>query len=114
MKEVDFEGVIYQIGSNAKDNWNVLDNAKQNWLWFHLDNLTSPYVVIKEDLKNLKSNIYDLSWKNYIIYAGVLCKENSKHKSYKVNCIWTEIKNVKKGSNIGEALIKGKINKFNI
>ena len=114
MKEIEYEGVNFIIGENAQENWDILQLAKQNWLWFHLDNVTSPYVIIKESLKNLKSYSYNISWKNYIIYAGLLCKQNSKYKNNNINCIWTEVKNVKKGSKVGEAIIKGKVTKFNI
>lgn len=114
MKEIEYEGITYIIGNNAKENWTILQESNQNWIWFHLDNLTSPYVILKESLKNLKSDVYEYSWKGYIVYAGILCKENSKYKNQNVNCIWTEVKNVSKGKKVGEAIIKGKIQKFKI
>ena len=112
MKEVDFEGINYLIGENAQDNWDILKEAKQNWIWFHLDNFSSPYVIMKECKKGLKSNKYEKDYIDYIKMGCLLCKENSKYKSQKVKVIFTSIKNVSRGVNVGEALIKGKINSF--
>ena len=114
MIEIEYEGVTFQIGSNAQDNWAILSNADQSWLWFHLDNLTSPYVILKESIKNLKSDIYILPLTHYIYKGGSLCKEYSKFKNQKVNFIFTEAKNVRKGEKIGEALVKGKVKKYKI
>ena len=114
MKEIEFEEITYQLGTDANDNWTILHNACQNWLWFHLDNVPSPYVILTESLQELKSDKYSKSWKNYIIKAGLICKENSKYKNGKINIIWTEVKNVKQGSKPGEAIIKGKIRKIRI
>jgi predicted ribosome quality control (RQC) complex YloA/Tae2 family protein len=114
MKEIEYEDIIYQLGTDANDNWTILHNAKQNWLWFHLDNVPSPYVILTGSLKEIKLDKYPKSWKNYIIKAGLICKENSKYKNREINIIWTEVKNVSKGSKPGEAIIKGKIRKFTI
>ena len=112
MKEVEFEGINYIIGENAQDNWDILNDAKQNWTWFHLDNFSSPYVIMNECKKGIKNNKYEKTYIEYIKMGCLLCKENSKYKSQKVKVIFTNIKNVSKGKNIGEALIKGKVNSF--
>ena len=114
MIEIEYEGITYQIGNNAQDNWDMLDNAEKNWIWFHLDNLTSPYVILKESIKSIKEDKYNFNYKNYIYKGGSLCKEYSKFKSQKVSFIFTEVKNVRKGTKIGEALIKGKVKKYKI
>lgn len=109
MKEVEYEGVNFIIGENAQDNWNLLSSSKQQWIWFHLDKFSSPYVILTESLKDLKNNTYEKSWREYIVKAGLLCKENSKHKNNKVKIIYTNVKNVSKGTSVGEAIIKGKV-----
>lgn len=112
MKEIEYEGITYHLGTNANDNWNILQNANQNWIWFHLDNEPSPYVILTESLKELKKDKYPKKWKSYIIKGGLLCKENSKYNNRKINIIWTEVKNISKGTKPGEAIIKGKIKKI--
>jgi len=114
MKEIEYEDVVYHLGTNAQDNWNILQNAQQNWIWFHLDNVPSPYVILTASLKELKGSKYQKNWKNYIINGGVICKENSKYKNNKMSIIWTEVKNVKKGSQLGEAIIKRKVQKITL
>lgn len=87
------------IGQNAEDNWKILKEAKQNYIWFHLDNLSSPYVILQELIKD--------STKDQIYEAALACKENSKYKNIpQVTVIYTEVKNIKKGSKVGQAIIK--------
>ena len=110
MKQIEYENINYLIGENAQDNWDTFKKSKQNWIWFHLNNLASPYVILCENIKKInKSDIL-----NYIQYGCELCKENSKYKNQKVQVIWTECKNISLGSNIGEAIVKGKTNKMTI
>ena len=106
MKNEILNNINYLIGENAKDNWDVLDKSKQNWVWFHLDNYPSPYVVLMYSLNKLKKENND--WKRYINYGAALCKINSKYDK-KLNIMWTQCKNVSKGSTIGEAIIDKKV-----
>lgn len=93
--------IKYLIGLNAKDNWNIIDNAKQNYIWFHIDKLPSAHIIMESN---------DITKKN-IINGALLCKDNSKYNS-KVSIIYTEIKNIRKGKNIGEVYVKNKCNKI--
>ena len=106
MKLVEYEGFEFQIGENANDNWDILKKSKQNWIWFHLDNFPSPYVILAEPIKSLKKNN---NFKEIINYGCLLCKENSKYSNQKVKVIWTTCKNVSLGNKPGEALISGKV-----
>ena len=108
MKFVEYDEVKYIIGENAKDNWEVLKLTQQNWIWFHLDKFSSPYVVLSLPLNKLKKTHND--WKKYLNYGALLCKANSKHFNKKVNVIWTLCKNVSYGTQVGEAIITGKTN----
>tara|TARA_B110000208_G_scaffold191711_2_gene259722 strand:- start:3157 stop:3312 length:156 start_codon:yes stop_codon:yes gene_type:complete len=51
MKNIIYDDKEYYIGENAKDNWDILSNAEQTDIWFHLNTLTSPYVILKYDKK---------------------------------------------------------------
>ena len=99
MKETITNNITYIIGENAKDNWDILDKADQNDVWFHLDKFTSPYVIMKST---------DTSKIN-IIYGANLCKENSKYKNLKnLKIVYCSIKQLKKTKITGEVDIKGK------
>jgi len=101
MKETIHNDITYIIGENAKDNWDILDNAKQNDIWFHLDKFTSSYIIMKST---------DTSKIN-IIYGAILCKENSKYKNFKnLKITYCSVKQLKKTKVIGEVKIKGKNN----
>jgi predicted ribosome quality control (RQC) complex YloA/Tae2 family protein len=106
MKYIENEGIEYIIGENANDNWDVLKSSKQSWIWFHLDKLSSPYVILSLSLSKLKKS--HNNWKDCIRYAALLCKENSKYTKQTVNVTWTTCKNVSFGSKPGEAIITGK------
>ena len=95
------ENITIKIGENSKDNWDLLDSSSQNDIWMHLDNLSSPYVIINN--QNPKKSI--------INYAASLCKYYSKYSNLKkAKVIYTFVKNIKKGKKEGMALIKGKVN----
>ena len=111
MKEINYSNINYVIGTSAKDNWEIIDNSESDWLWFHLDDLPSPHVIIKSNLKDLKK------FNNYIHllkYAAILCKENSKYKSEKVDIIWTSVNNLTKTKTPGEVIVKGNSKRFKI
>jgi len=112
MKTVIYNEVTYWIGENAQDNWNIIDQSKQNYLWFHLDKLPSAHVILCSSYAELKQKYKNgelkSSPKNYINQAANYCKENSKY--YTV--IYTEIKNVSKGDTVGSVQIKGKPSKI--
>jgi predicted ribosome quality control (RQC) complex YloA/Tae2 family protein len=106
MKLVNYEDIQFHIGENAQDNWDILKKSKQNWIWFHLDDFPSPYVILTESLKNIKKTN---KFNELINFGCSLCKENSKYSNQKVKVIWTTCKNVSLGNTIGEALISGKV-----
>ena len=123
-KNITFD---YIIGVSAKNNWEILFDEidfcdRQEWIWFHLDDLPSAHVVLclkSEDTKLTcfkKNNDY----KHFIKYGGILCKQNSKNslisKNQKVNIICTQIKNLKKGIEIGSVIYKDskKCKKFKV
>jgi len=89
--------IQYQIGQNAQDNFDIIDAAKPDDLWFHLYHFSSSHVVasMPENLSKKE--------KSYIAKQGaVLCKQNSKFKSGKdIEIIYTPVCNVVKSIPIG-------------
>jgi predicted ribosome quality control (RQC) complex YloA/Tae2 family protein len=97
--ELPEDNIIIHVGENAKDNWKLLDESNQNFIWFHLKNLTSPYVIINHSDPP----------KNVVNYAAALCKSHSKYNQIKkVNVIYTQVKNLRKADKEGSVYIKGK------
>lgn len=102
--------LTYLIGSSAQENWDLIDIASQKDVWFHLSQLSSPHVILIIPI-NVKMS--DIS-KQTLLHCGLACKNNSKYKNLKnVKIIYTEIKNIKKGDNIGQVTTK-KTNYFYI
>ena len=90
--------LVYVMGTNAKENWKLLDEANEDDIWVHLNGLTSSYVMIKNRNQNHSVNTHD------IMYAGQLCKEYSKHKHVKnVKMCYLEARYVSKGKITGQA-----------
>lgn len=93
-----------RIGTNAQENWDLIDDSYPEDLWFHLDELASSHVVITQDTKLVKEIFYP----NQIIsLASNYCKSTSKKGKnlQKVKIVYTEIKNIKKAKQIGSVII---------
>ena len=109
MKEFEYNNITFYVGQSAKENWALLDNAKaenDNYIWFHLNSLPSPYVIMWSSISDLDNK----SVKELLIYGATLCKENSKYKNYKcLKIIYTIVKKLTKTDIEGEVDITGKI-----
>jgi predicted ribosome quality control (RQC) complex YloA/Tae2 family protein len=94
------------VGKNAKENWNLLDNAEADDIWFHIDNASSPYVIL--EVKNL-----DPIPDNIIRECAKICKSLSKDKDVKsVSVIYTLVSNLKKGNSLGSVYLMTKPDKI--
>ena len=105
MKEylVEENQILIKVGENSKENWDLLKESSQNYLWLHLKNLSSPYVIIFDNNPS----------KNILNYAASLCKNHSKyHNLKKVKVIYTQVKNLKKTDKEGSVIVKGKTNEI--
>lgn len=93
-----------KVGSNAKENWDLIDNSYPQDLWIHLDEFPSAHVVISQETNKSEDIIYP----NELILVGCnYCKFYSKHgkNSQKVKIVYTQIMNLKKGKDIGSVII---------
>lgn len=89
------------IGQNAQDNWNIIDNALPQDVWFHLQDFSSPHVI----LKNHEFLRITLIPKWLLIECGIVCKKRSSHKKDKnIDIIYTFVKNIKKGVDVGSVI----------
>jgi len=110
----EYKNIIFYIGSNAKENWELLDKSKQindNFIWFHLNSFSSPYVIMYKTIDEL-NNIFNKSEIDDIYrFAANLCKQHSKYKFLNnLKIVYSPLKKLSKGDNIGEVIIRGKRN----
>ena len=113
--------VVYKVGSNSKNNFDLIDEADSDDIWFHLNNESSCHVIAC--LKNITyttrdddmPNCYDLNFdeldkkeKHQIIKQGaLLCKQYSRMKSMKnVEIMYTKIENVEKTDITGSVITR--------
>jgi predicted ribosome quality control (RQC) complex YloA/Tae2 family protein len=96
---VSIENYFANIGKSAKENWQLLDNAEQCDIWFHVDNASSPYVIL--EIKNLESIPTSV-----ISECAKLCKSGSKNKNdSNISIIYTTVSNLKKGKLLGSVYL---------
>lgn len=96
------KNILFIVGENAIDNFDVIDNADPNDYWFHINDGSSCHVVASMDLDNhIKLSKKE---KKYIIKKGAeICKMKSKYKSNQyVSVVFTKIKNVVKTDIVGQ------------
>ncbi len=109
MKMIEYNEINFYIGQSAKDNWDMLDKAKninQDYIWFHLDSFPSPYVIMYATTTELQTNI-----NSYLYFGANLCKENSKYKNLRdLKILYIPVKKLTKGDKVGEVIISGKRN----
>lgn len=91
--------IEYTIGQNAQDNHDIIDNALENDMWFHINNKPSCHIIasIPDDIKRKEMK--------YIIKQGaVLCKQYSYPAVKNLEIVYTKIKNITKTEKIGQVI----------
>jgi predicted ribosome quality control (RQC) complex YloA/Tae2 family protein len=89
---IDNIKIIFIIGSNAKHNTQIVLDAHENDLWFHLNDLPSAHIIAKiSDIELTKKQ-----YKEVIIRGAKISKMISKYSSSKhLDISYTTIKYVK-------------------
>ena len=89
--------ITFKLGKNAKQNFELIDLASDNYWWFHIDCMPSGHCIVETDILD----------REMIIFASNLVKEHSKSKDSKnVKIIYTQIKNIKKTKILGQVIIQ--------
>lgn len=93
--------ITYKLGRNAKENFELIDDAQDDnpdYWWFHLEGHPSGHCVI-----------YNAEITNQMVaIAANLVKQYSKLKGdKKVKIVYTQIKHVEKTKTLGQVLLKG-------
>jgi len=104
MKEdLTFPDNPIKIGENKEENDDIIKEAKQTDIWFHLALFPSCHVIISCSKKHPID-------KTMIQYCAALTKENTKYRNLKnVKVNYCPIKSVKRTQEKGKVIIKGKI-----
>jgi predicted ribosome quality control (RQC) complex YloA/Tae2 family protein len=93
------------VGTNAKENWDLIDKSEPDDLWFHLEDFPSSHVFVREKLSKISTQIPD--YPNQIIsIAADYCKSQSKYKQRdKLKIIYTLVSNIRKDRDIGSVIV---------
>ena len=97
-----FENISYTIfiGKNKNNNWDLIDNAKDSDIWFHVSNSSSSHVILQTELPINKIP------KQVIKRCACICKSHSSSKSEKkCKIIYTTISNVTKTHIVGQVTV---------
>jgi predicted ribosome quality control (RQC) complex YloA/Tae2 family protein len=98
------DNIIYKLGRNAQENFQLIDETKEiddDYWWFHLEDHPSGHCIV---------HTKDLD-KSVVIFAGSLVKSYSKLKNQKkINIIYIQIKDIRKTKTLGEVILNKKPN----
>lgn len=84
------------VGQNQKENDQILRACDQNDTWFHLDKLSGPHFVLK--------NNGDTIPKRYLNQIATMFREFKNGLPNRFSVIYTELKNVKLTKTLGQVL----------
>ena len=89
----------FLLGKNAESNWNIYKASEQTDTIFHVDKLSSPYVIVNVPVDDLS--------REQISAAAILCKSKSKHRlHHDLEILYTPISNTYLGDKLGMFIIK--------
>ena len=90
--------ITFYIGKNAQDNFDIIDNANPNDLWFHLADYSSCHVIASMPEDDDEIEIDKKTLKQIIQTASLLCRKNTQkiENIQNVRVVYTKIENVEK------------------
>jgi len=105
MKTYNLGATFFKVGQNAQENWDLIRNYMRNseefgnsleFLWFHLDEFPSAHVIIEQEEPD----------NDEINYACELVIQHSKNSKFSKKIVYTKIKNLKLGPEIGSVIFR--------
>ena len=99
-----YDSVTYniEIGKNKEDNWQIIDDASETDIWFHIEDHPSCHIILKNAEKIKMRDIP----KQVIKRCAYLCKINSAAKTMpKCNVIYALVSEVKKTDIVGQVKV---------
>lgn len=99
------EPLFFRIGKCAQGNFDIIDLAQPDDIWFHVEGRSSAHVVLSAIQGNKKQR------RAAIVQGAVLCKQRSKYSSEPhLQIVYTEIKHVTKTDTVGLVeIVEGRI-----
>ena len=92
--------ITYWIGQDAQDNFDILDQAYPDDLWFHVYNAPSCHVIAHLPVKIDRK---DLRWIK--TQGAVLCRDKTKTKT-KPQIMCAKVKDVSKTDRVGQVHVQ--------
>ena len=99
-KTQTLSNITYYIGKNAQGNFDIIDMAKPNDIWMHVDNFSSGHVII-----SIPDNITKHELRHIIKVGANLCKSTIKNNN-KMKVVYTKVCNINKTNILGCVNIK--------
>ena len=89
--------IEFVIGKNARENFEIIDDAEDHHMWFHIEGQSSGHIIAKIDEEVDKKTL------RYIVKQGaVLCKQVSKYaRVNNINIVYARIRDVEKTDTMG-------------
>ena len=99
MKTEIIDDITIKLGQNAKENWDLIDQSPDDYIWMHLDSFPSCHIIIEDsDPSN-----------ELLIKGAQLCKDNTKYRNLRnLKICYTTISNLIKGKEVGSVSYKSK------
>ena len=99
--EIEINGFLatVSIGRTQAENDVLLRSSSQNDIWFHLENMSSPHMVLTWESSTPPN-------KRYLNQIAALFKDYKNGLGSRYNVIYTEIKNVKLTTTPGQVIPK--------
>lgn len=87
-----------KIGKNKEENWKIYNEAEPTHTIFHLDSLSSPYVIVPISIEELTPAV--------VIEASQMCKLHSKYRNYhQIKVMYTAVSNTRLGAETGSFVV---------
>ena len=98
------DDVVYYIGTNAEDNFAVIDKGEPTDYWFHANDISSCHVVV-----SIPDDIDKKGLRTIIKRGALICKQNTNklRTLNDVEIMYTKVKNVIKTDIPGLVNING-------
>lgn len=96
--------VEFWIGRNAQDNFDMIDEANVNDMWFHINNQSSGHVIARiSDNAEINKKLLN----KIIIQGALMCKKHSKYKSQEdLEIVYTRIFDIVKTHVLGQVILR--------
>ena len=93
--------VEFTIGTNAKDNFDIIDNASPSDMWFHVEGKPSGHIIASIPEDTNKKELQAI-----VKQGALLCKQVSKYASEKnLTIVYTQVKDLTKTNIAGSVLL---------